>query len=218
MTPRFHPPPFIPRLLFKKILPTEDNSFLCGDFDEIYSELVDERGAAVADRWYWGQFFRFFPKLMIRDLIWSLIMFKNYLKVTFRNLMRHKGYSFINIAGLSIGLACFILILLFVRYEFGYEGHNPNADRVYRIYVEHNRMDKIYRVSSTPVPLVPMLSEEVPEIEAFTRMDSFSRIMVSRGERKFNETNVVCADPGVFDIFGLRMISGNQETALRDVD
>ena len=63
-------------------------------------------------------------------------MLKNYLKIAFRNLRKHKAYSLINIAGLAIGLACFTLIMLFVQDEWSYDRYHPNADRLYRIAVE----------------------------------------------------------------------------------
>ena len=88
-------------------------------------------------------------------------MFKNYLKIALRNIKRHKGYAFINIAGLAVGISSFILILLYTNYEFSYESHNPNASRVYRIYVEHQESDEVYRVSSTPVTLVKALHEDI---------------------------------------------------------
>lgn len=147
-----------------------------------------------------------------------MIMFKNYLKTTLRNLQRHKGYSLLNIAGLAVGMACFILILLYVGYEFSYEKHNPQASHVYHIYVEHTKTDEIYRVRSTPVPLVEALHEEVPGIEDYTRIESFPKTLVSAEDKRFYETSMVCVDPGIFDVFGLRFIAGDKKTALDEVN
>lgn len=77
-------------------------------------------------------------------------MFKNYLKMTLRNLKKHKGYLFLNTAGLSVGLACFILVLLFVQYEFRCEKHHVNSNRIYRLIVEQNLGDRVSRATSSP--------------------------------------------------------------------
>ena len=89
-------------------------------------------------------------------------MFKNYLKVTLRHFKRQKGYAFINLAGLSVGIACALLIILVVQYEFKYESQHENAHKIYRINVEHKRGDTIYQVTSSPVPLAEALHEELP--------------------------------------------------------
>ncbi len=143
-------------------------------------------------------------------------MFKNYLKIALRNIKRHKGYAFINIAGLAVGISSFILILLYTNYEFSYESHNPNASRVYRIYVEHQESDEVYRVSSTPVPLVKALHEEISDIQDFTRYDGLPNLVVNHQEKRFVENNMIAADPGIFDILGFHLLSGDRKTALKD--
>jgi len=143
-------------------------------------------------------------------------MFINYLKTAWRNIRRNKSSSLINITGLAVGLACFVLILLYTGYEFSYEEHNPNADRVYRIYVEHTKPDRVFRVSHTPVPLVEALRKEIPEIEAFSRYQNLPNMAVKYGDNVFLERNMVAADPGVFDTLGFRLAAGDPATALTD--
>ena len=143
-------------------------------------------------------------------------MFKNYLVVTLRNLRKHKAYSFINISGLAVGMACFLLILLFVRYEFSYESHHTKANRIYRVNVEQHRPTGVFKAQSSPVPLAPTLFEELPEVQQFTRFLSFSNREVSYEDKKFYESDVYIVDPGVFEMFDFPLVSGNQETALLD--
>ena len=145
-------------------------------------------------------------------------MIKNYLKIAIRNIKRHKGYSFINLAGLSVGIACFILIIFYVQYELGYEKHNPNADKVYRIIVEHQRPEGVYRTRTSPVPLVEALKEEIPEIASFNRFDFFPQTLVTHQDKRFYEQKMALADPGVFDMFGFHMVSGQKEDALKNVN
>ncbi len=143
-------------------------------------------------------------------------MFQNYLKTTLRNLKKHKGYSLLNLAGLSVGMACFILILLFIQYEFRYEKHHVNARRIYRINVEQDLGDRVFRTRSSPVPLSEALSQELPEVVEFTRFYSPGRALVSQGEHSFYEDNFVFVDPGVLRMFTFPMVSGDPERALSD--
>jgi len=97
-------------LLFLVLSKTEHYT-LIGDFEEIYTGIAKERGVFFASIWYWGQIVRSIPSFLSNSTYWSLQMFKNYLKIALRNIKRHKGYSFINITGLAIGLACCLLII-----------------------------------------------------------------------------------------------------------
>jgi putative ABC transport system permease protein len=143
-------------------------------------------------------------------------MFQNAFKTALRHFRKHKGYSFLNVAGLSIGLACFILILLFIQYEFRYEKHHVNAKRIYRLVIEQNLGDRVFRASSSPVPLAGALHQELPEIEDFARFFSRGRAIVARDERVFNEEGFCFADPGALRMFSYPMIRGNPESALAD--
>ena len=172
-----------------RFLPKKENIYLGGDFDEIYNSILEEKGRAAAIRWYWFQLIQSLPKIILNSIYWSLIMFQNYLKITFRNLKRHKGYSFINIAGLSVGMACFILILLFSMYEFNYESHHQNADRIYRVNVEQHLTDQVFRARSSPVPLAEAIYNEVPEVVEFTRFQSLRTFLVRHEDQRYYEND-----------------------------
>ena len=141
----------------------------------------------------------------------------NYVKIAFRKIRSQKGYSVINIAGLALGLTCVLLILSFVRYELGYDRHYPDAGRIFRVvqtcYLEPIKGDWA-RTSSF---LAPALMNEYPEVEASARMrradeDSFFQA----GDKAFKEGRVFFADPGVFDVFSLPLLSGDPKSALRE--
>ena len=204
-------------VILRGLLGNEEYHELKDDIDEVYRDIVEKESRWHADVWYACRILESLPSAMIGFVTWRWMMFTNYLKIALRNIQRKKGYAFMNIIGLAVGMACLILILLYVNYEFGYESHNPNADRVYRIYVEHTDLDEVYRVSYTPVPLVEALSEDIPAIEDFSRFDSFPRMVANYGDKRFMETNMVGADPGIFDIFGFELLTGDRATALRDV-
>ncbi len=212
----FHRPPLIPRWILGRFLPDDERPYLGGDFDEIYNSVHAERGCLAADAWYWWQFLISLPRILTQPILWSFIMFQNYLKTTLRNLRKHKGYSFLNLAGLSVGMACFILILLFVQYEFRYEDHHVNSERIYRILVEQNLGDRVFLANSSPVPLSEALAQELPEVVDFARLYSPGRFLVSRGEHTFYEEDVVFTDPGVLRMFSFPLVSGDPDRALAD--
>jgi len=143
-------------------------------------------------------------------------MFKNYLKITLRNLNRKKGYAFINIVGLSVGIACAMLIILVVQYEFKYESHHENADRIYRINVEHKQLERTFQSTYSPVPLAPAMCEEVPEVTHFARIAELRKIQVTHDDRKFYEDGVRFVDSGILKMFTFPLVAGDKATALED--
>ena len=216
MSERFHHPPKIPRWIVHRILPQTDKLFLGGDFDEIYNSIYSDKGQVRANFWYWHQLVQSLPRIAFNSFYWSFAMLKNYLKITLRHLQRQKVYSLINIAGLSVGMACFILILLFINYEFSYEEHHTNADRIYKIYIEHHLPTGVNRIRSSPVPLAEILHDEIPEIQDFTRMQTIGNPLVHYDDRGFYEDGVVFVDPGIFTIFSFHFVAGDKEKALKD--
>jgi putative ABC transport system permease protein len=142
-------------------------------------------------------------------------MFKNYLKIAFRNLLGHKGYTFINVAGLAVGMACCILILLYVRYELSYDRYHDQADRIYRVSLHGRLAGNDVNVTYTCVPLAPTLVNEYPEVLHATRLRrAYRTILVSIGDRRFNEERVFYADSTYFSVFTLPLILGDPKTAL----
>ncbi len=142
-------------------------------------------------------------------------MLKNYLKVAFRNIFKHKVYSFLNIFGLALGLASAILILLFVFYERSYDRFNDKADRVHRIAVRAMIGDTKIRQTYTPAILTPTLHENYPEVEYSVRFQAASRgVAVKTGNLAFNEYRVGYSEADLFKVFTLPFVSGDPDTAL----
>ena len=144
-------------------------------------------------------------------------MFKNYLIIALRNLLKQKSYSFINIFGLAIGLACSIMILLWVLDELSYDAHNKNIDNIYRVVEEQLYAGgEIFPVAVTPIPLAPALEETFPEISKATRVRTM-RAMVKYENERFNEV-IYFADPEFFQIFSVEVVSGDLATAMANPD
>ena len=142
-------------------------------------------------------------------------MLKNYLTVALRNLRKYRAYSFINITGLAIGLACFILIMLFVRDEQSYERHHERADDIYRIVVDIRTSDSFQQTARSPSAWGPDLQKDYPEVVSYVRMKPPNqKWMVGRNARLFYEKGVAFVDSTVFDVFSIPLVRGNPATAL----
>jgi putative ABC transport system permease protein len=146
-------------------------------------------------------------------------MLKNYFKIAIRNIIRHKGFSFINIFGLALGLAVFMLIMLWVRDEVSYDRFHENTDRLYRLVVQSELGEQSFKAVVTPGEFTPYLAETIPEIEdaCLYRPDS-QEMLINVNGSKFNETRVAYADSSFFQMFDFKVITGNVEDALSSLD
>jgi ABC-type antimicrobial peptide transport system permease subunit len=140
-------------------------------------------------------------------------MFKNYLKTAVRNIIRQKTFSLINIAGLAIGMVCFILISLWVFNELSFNEFHTNKKRIFRINTQTDNLDLVIYSSWR---LGPALKETYPEIEEFTRIWPFNSSLVKYKDKTFNETKFYLADPAFFMIFTFPFIHGNSASVLLD--
>ncbi len=147
-------------------------------------------------------------------------MFKNYFKVAVRNLLKHKGYSLINLFGLATGMTCCILILLYIQDEFRYDRYVPKGDQVYRLALQAQTRDRgLLRTARTPPPWAPALAADYPEIESYVRIKTplvSWMISYETKEKRFHEKGFYFADPSVFEFFGFEMIKGDPATALKE--
>jgi putative ABC transport system permease protein len=154
------------------------------------------------------------PKSKIQD---GEAMFKNYLKIALRNLLRHKGYSFINVAGLAVGITCCLLILLFVQDELSYDRYHEKADRIYRLIVENQAEGKTFNNAISSAPMVPALLRDYPEIESAARFYPVdASVLVSYGDKRFYEEHFFYADAAAFEVFTFPFIKGDPKTALAE--
>ena len=136
-------------------------------------------------------------------------MLKNYFKVAFRYLLRHKEYTIINVMGLAVGISCCILIMLFVRSEVSYDKFHSKADRIYRMYMNEKVKGETFTNVATPIPLAPALQASFPEIETTTRVYSFNTL-VKREDGTFSEP-VYMVDSSFFNVFDFQIIDGNRK-------
>lgn len=140
-------------------------------------------------------------------------MLRNYFKIAIRNLFRHKGFSFINIAGLAIGMSCTIFILLWVQNELSYDRFHKQAGNIYRITASLPELD--IHAAVTPAPLGAAVQQETPEIKSSVRISGSNSDLFQVDERMFEEKKVFFADSNFFNVFTYSFIEGDAETALR---
>ncbi|MDX1585382.1 MAG: ABC transporter permease [Balneolaceae bacterium] len=141
-------------------------------------------------------------------------MLKNYIKIALRNLRKQKGYAFINIFGLAVGLACCILIMIYVTHELSYDKHHEYSERIYRVISKIDFSGNYLELASAPAPMGPTLKQDFPEVEAVTRFRPIGSRIVKRGDINIKEEGLVLADPSVFRVFSIPMRYGDPETAL----
>ena len=141
-------------------------------------------------------------------------MISNYLKIALRNLLRQKSYSLINIVGLAVGIACCIVIMLYVQDELSYDRFNANAARIYRptLVGKINGHDIVS--ASSPADMGPTLLKELPEVIAYTRMRNFGTAILSCGDKAFSENRFMEVDSSFFDVFTVHFLEGSSKTSL----
>ncbi len=141
-------------------------------------------------------------------------MIKNYLRVAFRNLKNYKVYSFINITGLSVGIACCIAIMLFVQDELSYDKYNKYADQIYRPTISATFNGHDVKSAMSPAPMGATIYHDLPEVVAYARLHYEGPFAIRYQNKTFVEPGFFWADSTLFDVFTLPFIAGNPETAL----
>jgi putative ABC transport system permease protein len=206
-------PPVISRWIITRFLSPYSKTPLLGDLEEEFYFICSEKGKKRACRWYRWQVIKSLPSSIYHLAYRSAEMFKNHLKITWRNIWRNKAYSLINIAGLAIGMACCILILLWIQDELSFDGFHRQADRLGRIIAEVEYAGQ-RPWAVTEAPLSQALKEEYPEIAQATRIQLGLQARVRQGEKQFNEIHSIFAEPAFFEMFTFPFVKGNPETAL----
>lgn len=150
-------------------------------------------------------------------------MLRHFFQIAWRNLLKRKFYSLINIAGLAIGMACCVLITLYLRHELSYDQYHTKSDRIYRVTQTFRSVDQGATLSApTPkdyqvwgcAPLGPALQADFPEIEKVVQFMSPSSLLLQHGEKRFQQDNLLFIDSTAFDVFSWKMLYGDPHTAL----
>ncbi len=205
-------PPKLAEWLLCRMMMYNDCFFSSGDFREEYLCLAEERGRMHANLWYWSQVLMSVIPYSLYSIIMGTAMLKNYLKIAFRNILKSKTVSLINISGLTLGLACSFIIILYVSHELSFDKYHEKAERIYRVISWDNNLSRFGAL--TPYLLKEEAFPEVPEFDLSARM-MYSEVFVKSGNSYIRESSFVKADESIFSVFTLPFVTGDPETALK---
>ena len=208
-----------PKLLFwvlRRLTVYEDLFAISGDHEVEYMGIRRDRGRAWAFLWLLGNTLTavaYYASLITK---WSLIMFHNYVKIALRNVKRHAAYSVINIAGLTVGLTCVVLLFLWVQDELGFDRFHQKVDDIYIVSSHLKKEKDQLQVPSVP-GVGPLLKDLFPEVERSARfLAGYYPSILSYKDRTFSEPRVYPADPEALEMFTFPLVEGDPRTALRD--
>jgi len=143
-------------------------------------------------------------------------MLKNLLKTAFRHILKHYGYSILNILGLTIGITSALFLIIYVSDEVSYDRYNKNADRIYRVSSKITEPDDQFTWIVAQIPFGPQVAKDYPEIQSFVRFIPMNRTLVKYEDKEFNEEDFYYVDSTLFDIFTYKVKKGEVKTALVD--
>lgn len=141
-------------------------------------------------------------------------MFKNLVKTAVRHILKHPGYSFLNVVGLTLGITSALFLLIYVADEVSYDRFHEKADRIYRVSSTITEPDDQFTWIVAQIPFGPKVLEDYPEVEAYVRFINMPTALYKYEDREFNEENFFYADSALFDIFTYKVISGDARSAL----
>ena len=195
---------------------------LLGDLEEEYKDNLKSRGKSKANLiYYWQVILLLRPHILKKNKTHNrTIMLNNYIKSSYRSLLKNKVYGAINILGLTVGITCCLLISLYVRDEVSYDKFFKDSERIYRVALERKYPTNTRYFGSSPVNMAPTLKENYPEIEEAGRLHRLffqNEIVVTIEDKTFIEENYIFADSSFFKVFSFNFIEGNPNTALSGV-
>ena len=207
--------------LLKIIASARDYDYAMGDLEETYEYIAEHEGTKKAKRWFWLEVFKSLPGFVRNGIYRRLAMVRNYVKIALRNIIRNKVFALINILGLAVGMACFILITLWIRDELSYDKFHANKDNLYLLTIIHPNdvMDP-----NVPYALAPRLADEFPEIKHFTRIYEYGLLSTCTFKYQpedglpvmFYEDSVNYVDASFFSMFSFPFVFGNPESAFQN--
>ena len=212
-SPESRPPRFSFRLMEKVF---RDDARL-GDFLEVYQSMVEEKGRIRAALWFRFYLMRSIGEYLVGSIRQGGVMFRNNLKISLRNMRKHKLFSLISISGMTIGMVCVILIMAFIRYELSYDRFFTRSDSIYRILASGGgpggEQDEF--APSGPYPLGSLLAEQIPEIRSVSLkyLQNQEQTILQNGEHPILMDGII-TDSHFLEIFDFQVISGAVEEAL----
>jgi len=212
MNIRTRPPGFFEATLWHLTF-QDDQESLAGDLAEYYGRIAARRGRPAADMWYFCTLLKLIPSYLYFQITWGGQLVKNTIKITFRFISRNKTFSFINISGLAFGLACCLLIFLWIQIEIGYDRFHENAGQLHMVLMKRQGIDGYSPYG--PGPLAAALKNSVPDIRGVARSFGSASAPVRYKDRLFS-SRVMGVDPSFFNLFTFPVMQGEAVNPLPD--
>jgi putative ABC transport system permease protein len=201
--------------------PAELHEGIEGDLLEDFILNIKVYGIKKARIKFIVNVFSFFrPGVLFRNKVnmntISLIMLKNYLTIGFRNILKYKAFSFINISGMIVSLSLCMLIYLFVTDELSYDRYHPGRELIFRVYDEVKYNDgAVTHIPIVPYPFASFMQKDFPEIESTLRIsDTYGEQLFEEGGKKMMENHGIYAEPGIFNMLTIKVLTGKDSMAL----
>lgn len=221
-----HDPPRWPVKFLRFFLKKEYLEEIEGDMEELFFENAERLSYANARRIYTWEMVKLLRPILLKSIKRTstfnrYAMFKNYFKIAWRNLIKKKAYSAINIFGLGLGIACCFLIFLFVQDELSYDNYQEKGDRIYRvIHGWKSTKDSEESAKANPfwvwgnAPIGAAIGREFPEIEKVVQFSGRSDILLSYEDKTYQEDGIFFMDSTAFDVFSWQLLRGDPKTVL----
>jgi len=208
-------PPF---KFLRRLLTIDEIDDVDGCFEEMYARMAAEKGPGYAKRWIFWQALKSFPGFLSHLVYWKLLMLKNTMSVTLRSILKNKSFFLIKVFGLAAGVACSMVVILYVTNELTYDTYHSDFDRIYRIATRRVTDSGEYINASTPGPLTAAIKEQLSQVENVARVippfENAKHVLVTRGEKRFFEKRTWFVDSEIFKILRIPFLEGNARTAL----
>ncbi|MDZ7646090.1 MAG: ABC transporter permease [Cytophagales bacterium] len=218
-------PPEWPRRFLRFFLKKEYVEEIEGDMEEIFINNLQEFSPRQAKLNYSVEMLKLLRPALLKNFNTTstfnqTTMYKSYIKIAWRNLIKKKAYSAINIFGLGLGIACCLLIFMFVKDELSYDTYHEKGERIYRV-VHGRKADNSEGKQSTEsfwvwgnAPIGPALINYFPEIDRVCQFSGRADILLSNEDKMYQEEGIFFMDSTVFDVFSWKLVKGNPKTAL----
>jgi putative ABC transport system permease protein len=208
-------PPF---KFLQRLLTIDEIDDVDGCFEEMYAQMAAEKSPGYAKRWIFLQALKSLPGFLSHLVYWKLLMLKNTLGVTLRSMLKNKSFFLIKVFGLAAGVACSMVVILYVANELTYDTYHPGHERIFRIANRRVTPMGDFSSASVPAPLAAAIRGQLSQAENIARvippLENSRHVLVTRGENRFFEKRVWFVDPEIFKILRIPFLEGSARTSL----
>lgn len=216
MSDKYRRPPYFAEQIVRLIYNGRSSGTRIGDMGELYNSMLEDRGWAIAWLWYWQQTIISLVMRISYGLFWSLIMLKSYMITAVRNILKYKGFSTVNILGLTLAMSLCLFAIKFLLFFYSFDNFHHESDNLYIVTTDMISSDgNKYLNVNTPYPLSLSAKDNCPDVEQFANL-TYSYSKNAASEDKTVHSYSVFADQGFIDMMSIETVEGNREQFLTE--